>query len=107
MERREFLEATTTTALGLAAVDPPLVPPGAKVHLASKPYKMGYIQTGDVPGRKEPGTGEVNYRNVFKAIHDKGYRGIIGMEHGWSMPGKEGFLRCVGAYRDADDFEVA
>jgi hydroxypyruvate isomerase len=68
---------------------------------------VGYIQTGDVPGRKEPGTGEVNYRNVLKAIYDKGYRGIIGMEHGWSVPGMEGFLRCVKAYRDADQFEVS
>ena len=68
---------------------------------------VGYIQTGDVPGRKEPGTGEVNYKNVLKAIYDKGYRGIIGMEHGWSVPGMEGFLRCVKAYRAADDFEVA
>ena len=68
---------------------------------------VGYIQTGDVPGRKEPGTGEVNYKNVLKAIYDKGYRGIIGMEHGWSVPGMDGFLRCVKAYRAADDFEVA
>lgn len=65
---------------------------------------IGYIQTGDVPGRKEPGTGEVNYRNVFKAIYDKGYRGIIGMEHGWSEKGMEGFLKCAEAYRQADAF---
>ncbi|HWC76928.1 MAG TPA: TIM barrel protein, partial [Blastocatellia bacterium] len=32
---------------------------------------IGYFQVGDVPGRKEPGTGEVNWRNVFKAIYDK------------------------------------
>jgi hydroxypyruvate isomerase len=67
---------------------------------------IGYIQTGDVPGRKEPGTGEVNYRNVFKAIYDRGYRGIVGMEHGWSAPGMEGFLRCAEAYRQADAFMV-
>ena len=65
---------------------------------------IGYIQTGDVPGRKEPGTGETNYRNVFKAIYEKGYRGIVGMEHGWSVPGMDGFLRCAEAYRRADDF---
>jgi len=65
---------------------------------------IGYIQTGDVPGRKEPGTGEVNYRNVFKAIYEKGYRGIIGMEHGWSEKGMEGFLKCAEAYRQADAF---
>jgi hydroxypyruvate isomerase len=63
---------------------------------------VGYIQTGDVPGRKEPGTGEVNYRNVFKAIHETGYRGIIGMEHGTSVPGREGVLKMFEAYRQAD-----
>lgn len=68
---------------------------------------VGYVQTGDVPGRKEPGTGETNYRNVFKAVHEKGYRGIVGMEHGWSVPGMDGFLRCAQAYREADDFVVA
>ncbi len=66
---------------------------------------IGYVQTGDVPGRKEPGTGEVNYRNVFKAIYDKGYRGIIGMEHGTSLPGKEGVLRMFAAYKQADTWE--
>lgn len=63
---------------------------------------IGYVQTGDVPGRKEPGTGEVNYRNVFKAIYDAGYRGIIGMEHGTSLPGREGVLKMFDAYRQAD-----
>jgi hydroxypyruvate isomerase len=67
---------------------------------------VGYIQTGDVPGRKEPGTGETNYRNVFKAVHAKGYRGIIGMEHGFSLPGREGFVRCANAYREADAFDA-
>jgi len=65
---------------------------------------IGYVQTGDVPGRKEPGTGETNYRNVLKAVHERGYRGIVGMEHGFSVPGREGFLRCAEAYRRADDF---
>lgn len=63
---------------------------------------VGYIQTGDVPGRKEPGTGEVNYRNVFKAIYDTGYRGIIGMEHGTSLPGMPGVLKMFEAYQQAD-----
>jgi hydroxypyruvate isomerase len=63
---------------------------------------VGYIQTGDVPGRKEPGTGEVNYRNVFKAIYDAGYRGIIGMEHGVSLPGRAGVLKMFEAYKQAD-----
>jgi hydroxypyruvate isomerase len=63
---------------------------------------IGYIQTGDVPGRKEPGTGEVNYRNVFKAVHEQGYRGIVGCEHGHSQPGVEGLRMLFEAYRHAD-----
>jgi hydroxypyruvate isomerase len=66
--------------------------------------EVGYIQTGDTPGRKEPGTGETNYRNVFKFIHDRGYTGLIGMEHGKSLPGKEGELALIRAYREADSF---
>ena len=66
--------------------------------------EVGYIQTGDTPGRKEPGTGETNYRNIFKHIHDKGFTGILGMEHGNSMPDKAGEDAVIAAYRAADDF---
>jgi hydroxypyruvate isomerase len=66
--------------------------------------EIGYIQTGDTPGRKEPGTGEVNYRNVFKHIHSKGYQGLVGMEHGLSIQGKDGELALIKSYRDADDW---
>jgi hydroxypyruvate isomerase len=69
--------------------------------------EIGYIQTGDTPGRKEPGTGEVNYRNVFRHIHSKGYTGLVGMEHGKSKDGKEGEIALIQAYRDADNFVVA
>lgn len=64
--------------------------------------EIAYIQIGDNPGRKEPTTGEINYKNVFKHIYDKGYRGIMGMEHGLSMKGKEGELRLIQAYRETD-----
>jgi hydroxypyruvate isomerase len=63
---------------------------------------IGYFQVGDVPGRREPGTGEVNWRNVFKAIHEKGYKGILGMEHGLSIAGEAGMKKCFEAYREAD-----
>jgi hydroxypyruvate isomerase len=65
---------------------------------------IGYVQLGDVPGRKEPGTGEMNYRNIFKAIHEKGYKGILGMEHGTSVPGRAGILKMFEAYRQADNW---
>jgi hydroxypyruvate isomerase len=66
--------------------------------------EIGYFQIGDNPGRKEPGSGEMNYRNIFKHIHKKGYRGIMGMEHGNAKPGKEGEMALIQAYRDADAF---
>jgi hydroxypyruvate isomerase len=64
--------------------------------------EIAYFQTGDNPGRKEPGTGEINYRNVFRHLKRKGYAGIVGMEHGKSQRGKEGELALIQAYRDAD-----
>ncbi len=42
---------------------------------------VGYVQAGDVPGRNQPGTGEVNYANVFKAIRTVGYAGPFGLEY--------------------------
>jgi hydroxypyruvate isomerase len=65
---------------------------------------IGHFQTGDVPGRKEPGTGEVNWSNVFKAIHGLGYKGMIGMEHGLSQPGMDGLKKCFEEYRKADNW---
>ena len=64
--------------------------------------EIAYIQIGDNPGRKEPGTGEINYSNVFKWIHDKGFTGVSGMEHGNAKPGKEGELALIEAYRKVD-----
>lgn len=66
--------------------------------------ETGYFQIGDNPGRNEPGTGEMNYRNIFKHIHAKGYTGILGMEHGNATDGKEGELALIKAYREADAF---
>ena len=40
------------------------------------------VQIGDVPGRKEPGTGEVNYANIFKTLRIAKYSGYVDMEHG-------------------------
>lgn len=67
--------------------------------------EIAYFQIGDNPGRKEPGTGEINYRNVFKHIYDKGYRGVMGMEHGKAQQGKEGEIALIEAYRYADKFK--
>jgi hydroxypyruvate isomerase len=66
--------------------------------------EIGYFQIGDNPGRKEPTTGEMNYKNIFKHIHSKGWKGVMGMEHGNSKPGKEGELALIKAYRESDSF---
>lgn len=64
--------------------------------------EIAYFQIGDNPGRKEPTTGEINYKNVFQYILKKGYKGILGMEHGNSIPGKEGELKLIASYRSVD-----
>ena len=66
--------------------------------------EIAYVQIGDNPGRKEPTTGEINYKNIFKLLYDKGYRGVMGMEHGNAKEGKEGELALIKAYRESDNF---
>lgn len=64
--------------------------------------EIAYFQIGDNPGRKEPTTGEINYKNLFQHVYNKGYRGVWGMEHGNAKPGKEGELALIKAYRETD-----
>ena len=73
--------------------------------------EIAYFQFADVPGRHEPWTGEINYRNVFKAIYQMqkktGQEMFVGAELG-PIHGKEtaGTLACFEAIRKADDFEI-
>lgn len=64
--------------------------------------EIAYFQIGDNPGRKEPTTGEINYKNLFQHVYNKGYRGVWGMEHGNAKPGKDGELALISAYRASD-----
>lgn len=64
--------------------------------------EIAYVQVGDTPGRKEPTSGEINYPKVLQYIHDKGYRGFVGMEHGIQKPGREGAMAALQAYRAID-----
>ena len=66
--------------------------------------EIAYFQIGDNPGRKEPTTGEINYKNIFKFIYEKGFEGILGMEHGNSIKGERGEKALVDAYLEADSF---
>lgn len=70
--------------------------------------EIAYFQIGDVPGRKEPTTGEINYKNLLKHIHGKMQASkrdfIFGMEHGNFAPGVEGETNLIKAYVETDSF---
>ena len=58
---------------------------------------VGEIQVADVPGRCEPGTGEINYRAVAAALDRLGYAGVVGLE-GWASGDP---VRALERFRDA------
>ncbi|MBT8281912.1 MAG: TIM barrel protein [Muriicola sp.] len=64
--------------------------------------EIAYFQIGDNPGRNEPNSGEINYKNVLKFIHEKGFKGILGMEHGNSLAGIAGERAVIDAYKAVD-----
>jgi hydroxypyruvate isomerase len=70
---------------------------GALTERLKKFYRyIGHLQVGDVPGRQEPGTGEINFPFLFRQIEELGWRGWIGCEYapsretdktlGWAEP---------------------
>ncbi len=68
--------------------------------------EIAAFHCGDNPGRNEPTTGEINYKNVFKYIYSRNYEGVICMEHGLSSRTREGEERVIQAYRECDSFEI-
>ncbi len=66
--------------------------------------EIASFHLGDNPGRKEPLTGEINFKNIFKHLYNKGYKGVLCMEHGQSKPGKTGEKTIIDAYKICDDF---
>ena len=67
--------------------------------------EIAYFQIGDNPGRNEPTTGEINYKNIFRYIYDKGFNGVLGMEHSNSVNGLEGELKLINSYKKVDNFK--
>jgi hydroxypyruvate isomerase len=60
---------------------------------------LGYVQLADSPGCKEPGTGDIDFRQLFGVLDAIDYRGILGMEHGNLLPGRDGERAVIDAYR--------
>lgn len=57
---------------------------------------IGEIQVADVPGRCEPGTGEINYRGVAAALNRIGYHGVVGLE-AWARTDSDAALDAFRA----------
>ncbi len=66
--------------------------------------QIAAFHVGDNPGRNEPTTGEINYKNIFKYLLSRDYTGVICMEHGRSVRGPEGVKKVIEAYRECDPF---
>lgn len=43
-------------------------------------HHLGLVHIADVPGRHEPGTGEINYQNIYRKLAEMNYEGVIAME---------------------------
>jgi hydroxypyruvate isomerase len=63
---------------------------------------IGYYQLGDAPGRREPGSGTLDWIAILRAIRATGYAGPVGLEHWLSASGEVGLANCLAAYRDID-----
>ena len=50
---------------------------------------IGHVHVADVPGRHEPGTGELNYANIFRALREAGYADYVGFEFEPTVPSEE------------------
>ena len=46
----------------------------------------------------------INYKNIFKYIHSRGFKGVLGMEHGNSRPDEAGEMAVIDAYKQVDNF---
>ncbi|WP_322725816.1 TIM barrel protein [Streptomyces spongiae] len=105
-----FAKAADTLAL-VAAVDRPglrmnldlyhaQIGEGNLIDLVRRAHRLGLIgeiQVADVPGRREPGTGEINYPAVARALTDLGYDGTVAME-AWASEDSE---RALERFRTA------
>ncbi len=65
-------------------------------NITSHAELIGHFHAADVPGRHEPGTGEINYPNVLAAISEMGYEGYIGLEYKPTGPTPQTLAQVLG-----------
>jgi len=71
-------------------------------HLDACWEAIALVQIADNPGRLEPGSGELNFANILRHLHRRQYRGLIELEHDWSVPGQEAEQRGIESLRQLD-----
>ncbi len=76
--------------------------PELLAHIEEAWDQIAYLQCGDWPGRKEPGTGQIDYCQVVRYLKRRGYRGVLGMKHGNSLGGVRGERAVIAAYERVD-----
>jgi hydroxypyruvate isomerase len=65
---------------------------------------ISHLQLADVPGRHQPGTGEINFPIVFAALEQLGYDGYIGLEYRPNRSSEESLDWLPRAARGTGDF---
>jgi len=60
---------------------------------------IGHVHVADVPGRHQPGTGEINYPRVFKALQDAGFEGFVGLEYSPTIPSEQAAAETLAMLR--------
>jgi hydroxypyruvate isomerase len=61
---------------------------------------IGHVHVADVPGRHEPGTGELNYANIIRALREAGYTGYVGLELAPTVPSEQAMADCLALLHD-------
>jgi len=72
-------------------------------NLARTWDRIGVIQVADIPGRYELGSGELNWTNILRFIRDRGYKGVVELEHVLTKPSAEGEQAMLAQLRAIDD----
>lgn len=62
---------------------------------------IGHVHVADVPGRHQPGTGEINYANVFKALREAGYSHYVGFEFAPTVPSEQAASETLALLRQS------